>query len=59
MGEYKDGWDRHVINHLNSKSYGVKLGYDFRNDNDLILIIRHMMGSIRVRTMGRMTGRQI
>lgn len=36
MGEYKDGWDRHVINHLNSKSYGVKLGYDFRNDNDLI-----------------------
>ena len=36
MGEYKDGWDRHVINHLNSKSYGVKLGYDFGNDNDLI-----------------------
>lgn len=36
MGEYKDGWDRHVINRLNSKSYGVKLGYDFGNDNDLI-----------------------
>lgn len=36
MGKYKDGWGRHVINHLNSKSYGVKLGYDFGNDNNLI-----------------------
>ena len=36
MGEYKDGWGRHVINHLNSKSYGVKLGYDFGNDNNVV-----------------------
>lgn len=53
MGEYKDGWDRHVINRLNSKSYGVKLGYDFGNDNDLIFNYQNMMGSIHARTMVR------
>ena len=36
QGEYKDGWGRHVINHLNAEHYGVKLGYDMGNDSDVI-----------------------
>lgn len=37
MGTYKDGWGRHVINHLNGKNYGFTMGYDFGNENDITL----------------------
>ncbi len=37
QGEYKDGWGRKVINHLNAEHYNVKLGYDLGNDSNVIL----------------------
>ena len=37
MGDYKDGWGRKVINHLNAEHYNVKLGYDLGNDSNVIL----------------------
>lgn len=36
-GDYKDGWGRKVINHLNAEHYNVKLGYDLSNDSDITL----------------------
>ena len=36
QGDYKDGWGRKVINHLNAEHYNVKLGYDLGNDSDII-----------------------
>ena len=36
MGDYKDGWGRKVINHLNAEHYNVKLGYDLGNDSNVI-----------------------
>lgn len=36
QGDYKDGWGRKVINHLNAEHYNVKLGYDLGNDSDVI-----------------------
>ena len=36
MGDYKDGWGRKVINHLNAEHYNVKLGYDLGNDSDIV-----------------------
>lgn len=36
-GDYKDGWGRKVINHLNAEHYNVKLGYDLGNDSDITL----------------------
>ena len=36
QGTYKDGWDRHTINHLNAKSISTKFGYDFGNDSNLV-----------------------
>lgn len=36
QGTYKDGWDRHTINHLNTKSISTKFGYDFGNDSKLV-----------------------
>lgn len=35
MGNYKDGWGRKVINHLNAEHYDIKLGYDLGNDSDI------------------------
>lgn len=37
QGDYKDGWGRKVINHLNAEHYNVKLGYDLGNDSDITL----------------------
>lgn len=37
MGDYKDGWGRSVINHLNADHYNVKLGYDLGNDSNVVL----------------------
>ncbi len=37
MGDYKDGWGRKVINHLNAEHYNVKLGYDLGNDSNVVL----------------------
>lgn len=37
MGDYKDGWGRKVINHLNAEHYNVKLGYDLGDDSDITL----------------------
>lgn len=37
QGNYKDGWGRKVINHLNAEHYNVKLGYDLGNDSDITL----------------------
>ena len=37
QGEYKDGWGRKVINHLNAEHYNVKLGYDLGNDSNIVL----------------------
>lgn len=36
MGDYKDGWVRKVINHLNAEHYNVKFGYDLGNDSDIV-----------------------
>lgn len=36
MGDFKDGWGRRVINHLNAEHYNVKLGYDLGNDSDIV-----------------------
>ena len=36
MGDYKDGWGRKVVNHLNAEHYNVKLGYDLGNDSDIV-----------------------
>lgn len=36
QGDFKDGWGRKAVNHLNSKTYGVKLGKEFDNGSDLI-----------------------
>lgn len=37
QGQYKDGWGRKAINHLNAEHYNVKLGYDLGNDSDIVL----------------------
>ena len=36
QGDYKDGWGRKVINHLNAEHYNVKLGYDLGNDSNVV-----------------------
>ena len=36
QGEYKDGWGRKIVNHLNAEHYNVKLGYDLGNDSNVI-----------------------
>lgn len=36
QGDYKDGWGRHVINHLNAESWNVKAGQDFGGDSSLV-----------------------
>lgn len=36
QGDYKDGWGRHVINHLNAESWNVKAGQDFGDDSSLV-----------------------
>ena len=36
LHQYKDGWGRRVVNHLNADHYNVKLGYDLGNDSDLV-----------------------
>lgn len=36
QGDFKDGWGRSVVNHLNAKAYNVKVGKDLGNDSDLI-----------------------
>lgn len=35
-GDFKDGWGRKVINHLNAEHYDVKLGYDLGNESNVI-----------------------
>ena len=37
LHQYKDGWGRRVVNHLNADYYNVKMGYDLGNDSDLVL----------------------
>ena len=37
LHQYKDGWGRRVVNHLNADHYNVKMGYDLGNDSDLVL----------------------
>lgn len=36
LHQYKDGWGRKIVNHLNAGHYNVKLGYDLGNDSDLV-----------------------
>lgn len=36
MGDFKDGWGRRVINHLNAEHYDTKIGYDLGNDSSVI-----------------------
>ena len=36
-GDYKDGWGRKVINHLNAEHYNVKVGYDLGDDSNVVL----------------------
>lgn len=36
LHQYKDGWGRRVVNHLNADHYNVKMGYDLGNDSDLV-----------------------
>lgn len=36
LHQYKDGWGRRVVNHLNADHYNLKLGYDLGNDSDLV-----------------------
>lgn len=36
LHQYKDGWGRKIVNHLNADHYNVKLGYDLGNDSDLV-----------------------
>lgn len=35
QGDFKDGWGRDVVNHLNSKALNVKVGKDLGNDSDI------------------------
>ncbi len=37
QGEYKDGWGRKVINHLNAKHLNLKLGYDLGEDSSVVV----------------------
>lgn len=37
QGNYKDGWGRKVINHLNAEHYNAKLGYDLGNDSSVVV----------------------
>lgn len=37
QGNFKDGWGRHVINHLNAESFAGKIGYDLGNDSSVTL----------------------
>ncbi len=37
QGDFKDGWGRKVINHLNAEHYNAKLGYDLGNDSSIIV----------------------
>ena len=37
QGDYKDGWGRNVVNHLNAEHYNVKLGFDLGNDSDIVV----------------------
>ena len=37
MGNYKDGWGRRAINHLNAEHYNLKLGYDLGNDSSIVV----------------------
>lgn len=36
QGDYKDGWGRKIVNHLNAEHYNVKLGYDLGYDSNVI-----------------------
>ena len=36
LHQYKDGWGRRVVNHLNADHYNMKMGYDLGNDSDLV-----------------------
>ena len=36
MGDFKDGWGRRVINHLNANHYNAKIGYDLGNDSSIV-----------------------
>lgn len=36
LHQYKDGWGRRAVNHLNADHYNVKMGYDLGNDSDLV-----------------------
>lgn len=35
QGDFKDGWERNVVNHLNAKVYNVKVGKDLGNDSSV------------------------
>lgn len=37
QGNFKDGWGRHVVNHLNAESFAGKIGYDLGNDSSVTL----------------------
>ena len=37
QGNFKDGWGRHAINHLNAESFAGKIGYDLGNDSSVTL----------------------
>lgn len=35
QGDYKDGWGRKALSHLNAKTYGIELGKDLGNESDI------------------------
>lgn len=36
QGNYKDGWGRKIVNHLNAEHYNVKLGYDLGDNSNVV-----------------------
>lgn len=36
QGNYKDGWGRKAINHLNAEHYNLKLGYDLNEHSNIV-----------------------
>lgn len=58
-GDYKDGWGRKVINHLNAEHYNVKLGYDLGNDSDIVVNYENIKQTTQCRAPVPMTGQQL
>ena len=40
QGDFKDGWGRNIVNHLNAYAYNVKFGKDLGNNSDIVFQYR-------------------